>query len=163
MQRTIILLLLLAFSIAAFGIGGYAAQTIALSQIVSQPYPGVMVNIVGRGWVQAQIDQSLQIITTTNPPTLRALGGGIGPQGPAGPQGATGPQGPQGVQGIQGIPGTSAPSTPTLPITVAPDGKTIQVFGFSTTGPGPSVLTMTKADGSQCPLAVSATGAVTCN
>lgn len=148
--------LLLAFA------GGYAAQTIALSQIVSQPYPGVMVNIVGRGWVQAQIDSSLQIVTSTNPPTLKAVGGSVGPQGPAGPQGATGPQGPQGVQGIQGVAGPAGPSTPTLPITVAPDGG-IVVKSMQTNGSGPSVVRITKPDGTDCTLAVSATGAVTCN
>ncbi len=150
------LLLLPACLLFAFA-GGYAAQTIALSQIVSQSYPGVMVNVVGRGWVQAQIDASLQIVTTTNPPTLKAVGGSAGIPGPMGPQGNPGVQGPMGPQGIAGA------SAPSLPITVAPDGKTIQVFGFSTTGPGPSVLTLTKADGSQCVLGVSATGAVTCN
>ncbi len=147
--------LLLAFA------GGYAAQTIALSQIVSQPYPGVMVN-TGRGWVQAQIDSSLQIVTSTNPPTLKAVGGSAGPQGPKGDTGATGPQGPQGVQGIQGVAGPAGPSTPTLPITVAPDGGII-VKSVQTNGSGPSIVTLTKPDGTQCTLAVSVAGAVTCN
>ncbi len=43
-------LFLLCCLLAAFG-GGYAAQTIALSQIQSQPYPGVMTN-TGKGWQQ---------------------------------------------------------------------------------------------------------------
>jgi len=158
------LLLILACLLVAFG-GGYAAQTIYLSQLASSPYPGVMVNVVGRGWVQAQIDSSLQIVTTTSPVTLKAVGGGVGPAGPpgpAGPQGAPGSQGVQGVQGLQGVPGPPGASAPVLPISVAPDGKTIQVFGFSTTGSGPSVVTLTKADGTQCTLAVLPGGAVTC-
>ena len=149
--------------IAAFLLS--AAQPVNLSQIVSQPYPGVMVNVVGRGWVQAQIDSSLQIVTSTNPVTLKSTGGGIGPAGPPGPTGPPGPQGLQGIQGVQGIqgpPGPAGSSTASLPITVAPDGKTIQVFGFSTTGSGPSVVTLTKADGTQCTLAVLPGGAVTC-
>lgn len=157
------LLLLLACLLLAFG-GGYAAQTIYLNQIASQGYPGVMIN-TGKGWVQAQLDPSLQIITSTNPVMLKALGGSQGVPGPAGPSGPPGPQGLQGIQGVQGIQGPAGPgaSTPPLPITVGPDGKTIQVFGFSTTGPGPTVLTMTKADGTQCTLGVSAGGTVTCN
>ena len=118
--------LVLAFSIAAFGIFGYAAQMIYLNQIVSQPYPGVMVNVIGRGWAQAQIDSSLQIVTTTNPVTLKAVGGSVGIPGPPGPPGPNGAQGPQGVQGIQGVPGPAGVSTP-LPITALPDG-TIQVY-----------------------------------
>lgn len=155
-MRTLLLLILL---VAAFG-GGYAAQTVYLSQLASVAYPGVMVN-TGKGWVQAQIDPSLQIVTSTNPVTLKALGGSIGPAGPPGPQGPAGAQGPTGAQGIQGPPGPAAPSTPALPITALPDG-TIQVFGLATTGSGPSVLTLTKADGTQCTLAVGAGGAVTC-
>ncbi len=154
------LLILPACLLLAFGVG-YTAQPVQLSQIVSQNYPGVMVNIVGRGWVQAQIDPSLQIITTTNPPTLKALGGSVGIPGPPGPTGPVGPMGPQGQQGVQGIAGPAAPSTPTLPITVAPDGGII-VKSIQTPG-GPSIVTLTKADGSTCTLAVSATGAVTCN
>lgn len=51
MLRALLFVLLL---LAAFG-GGYAAQTIQLSQIVSSPYFGVMVNVPGRGWQRAQI------------------------------------------------------------------------------------------------------------
>ncbi len=149
------LLILPACLLLAFA-GGYAAQTIALSQIQSQSYPGVMVNVVGRGWVQAQIDSSLQIITTTNPPTLRAVGGSVGVPGPMGPQGNPGVQGPMGPQGIAGA------SAPSLPITVSADGGII-VKSVQTNGSGPSIVTLTKADGSTCLLAVSATGAVTCN
>ncbi len=148
--------IVIALMLAAFG-GGYAAQTIYLNQIVSSNYPGVMVNVVGKGWVQAQIDSSLQIITTTNPPTLKALGAGApGPQGPKGDNGAQGVQGPMGPQGVQGPvgPAGASPATPTLPITVAPDGKTIQVFGIQTTGPGASKVILTKTDGTQCTLAV---------
>ncbi len=155
------LLLLPVCLLLAFG-GGYAAQTIYLWQLEWHPYPGVMVNVVGKGWVQAQIDSSLQIITTTNPPTLRAVGGGTGPAGPVGPVGPMGPQGQQGVQGIQGIAGPPGASAPSLPITVAPDGGII-VKSVQTNGSGPSIVTLTKADGSTCALAVSATGAVTCN
>ncbi len=149
-------LFLLCCLLAAFG-GGYAAQMIALSQIVSSPYFGVMVN-TGKGWVQAQIDSSLQIVTTTNPPTLRATGGGMGPMGPPGPPGAPGPQGPQGVQGLQGVPG---PSTPSLPIIVAPDGGII-VKSVQTNGSGASIVTLTLPDGTACTLAVGAAGTVTC-
>ncbi len=153
-------LLVIALILAAFG-GGYAAQTIQLSQIASQAYPGVMVNVVGRGWAQAQIDSSLQIVTTTNPPTLRAVGGGTGVPGPPGPQGAIGVQGPMGPQGVQGIAGPPGPSTPMLPITIAPDGG-IVVKSMQTNGSGPSVVRITKPDGTDCTLAVSATGAVVC-
>ncbi len=52
------------------GLGGYAAQTISLTLLASSNYPGVMVN-TGKGWVQAKLDPSLQIITTTNPVTLK--------------------------------------------------------------------------------------------
>ncbi len=157
------LFLLLALSIAAFGIFGYAAQTIYLNQIVSQAYPGVMVNIPGKGWQQAQIDSSLQVITTTNPPTLKALGGSAGVPGPTGPMGPAGPQGNQGVQGVQGIqgvPGPAGATTQPLPITTTPDGG-IAAKSFQTPG-GPSVITLTKADGTQCTLAVLPGGAVTC-
>lgn len=147
------LLLLLACLLLAFG-GGYAAQTIYLNQIVSQAYPGVMVN-VGKGWVQAQIDSSLQIVTATNPPMLKAVGGGAGVPGPPGPMGQTGPQGAMGPQGIAGV------SAPSLPIIVAPDGG-IAAKSFQSTGGGPSVIVLTKADGSTCLLTVSAGGAVTC-
>ncbi len=154
------LLLLPACLLFAFA-GGYAAQSIALSQIQSQPYPGVMVNIVGRGWVQAQIDSSLQIVTTTNPPTLKALGGSAGVPGPPGPMGPQGNPGVQGPMGPQGIAGASAPS---LPITVAADGKTLQMFGIQTTGPGPSIVTLTKSDGTPCMLTVTlVAGAIACN
>ncbi len=144
--------LLLACLLLAFG-GGYAAQTIYLWQLEWHPYPGVMVNIVGRGWVQAQIDSSLQIVTSTNPVTLRAVGGGSGIPGPPGPMGPMGPQGQQGVQGVQGIAGPAGASTLPLPITALPDG-TIQVFGIQTTGPGASKIVLTKPDGTQCTLAV---------
>ncbi len=155
-------LLVLALILAAFG-GGYAAQTIYLNQIQSQAYPGVMVNVVGRGWVQAQIDSSLQIVTSTNPVTLRSTGGGTqGPAGPQGPKGDTGVQGPMGPQGVQGQQGPAGASTLPLPITALPDG-TIQVFGIQTTGPGPSKIVPTKPDGTQCTLAVLVLGStVTC-
>ena len=144
------------FLIAAFLLS--AAQPVNLSQIVSQPYFGVMVNIPGKGWAQAQIDSSLQIVTTTNPVTLRAVGGAVGPMGPTGPPGPTGVQGPMGPQGVQGSPG---PAAPVLPITVAPDGGII-AKSIQTNGGGPSVVTLTKADGTQCVLTVDAGGAVTC-
>ncbi len=134
------------------GLGGYAAQTIALSQIASSNYPGVMVNVVGRGWLQAQIDSSLKIDITTNPVTLRAAGGGVGP---------TGPQGPQGVQGVQGIQGPAGSSAPTLPITVAPDGGII-VKSLQTNGTGPGTITFYKSDGTSCVLALLTNGSVIC-
>ncbi len=145
--------------LAAAAGGSYAAQTIYLNQIQSQPYAGVMVNVIGRGWQQAQIDSSLQIVTTTNPPTLKALGGSAGTPGPpgspgpTGPQGAQGPMGPQGTQGPIGPAGPAGSSIASLPITALSDG-TIQVFGIQTTGPGASKVTLTKADGTQCTLVV---------
>jgi len=135
------------------GVGGYAAQTIFLSQLSSQAFPGVMVN-TGKGWVQAQIDSSLQINTGTNPPTLKASG----LQGPVGPQGPQGTQGLQGVQGIQGPPGASAQQ---LPIIVLPDG-TIEVKGISTDGSGPGTISFIKADGTSCSLAIVTGGGVIC-
>ncbi len=140
-----------------------AAQTIQLSQIVAQPYQGVMVATVG-GWKQAAIDSSLQVISG-NPPTLHAVGGGSGTQGPQGipgPVGPVGPQGVQGVQGIQGPPGTSA-SVPAPPYTVLPTGVANFPAGVSTGSAGqPSKVVLVKPDGSGCTLAVAANGAVSC-
>ncbi len=128
-----------------------AAQTIQLSQIVSQNYPGVMVNVVGRGWQQATLDPSLQIVSGT-PPSLRSTAGqgsqGIpGPVGPPGPTGAQGIQGVQGIQGQQGLPGTSAP---VLPITVTADGG-ISVKSLTTGATGqPTKWIVVQADGTSC-------------
>lgn len=142
----------------AFG-GGYAAQTVFLNQLVSQAYPGIMVN-TGKGWVQAQLDPSLQINASTNPVTIKASGA-QGPAGPIGPVGPSGQQGPQGVQGVQGIQGPSGPSAPSLPITVAPDGGII-VKSIQTNGTGPGTITLFKADGSKCTLTILTSGSVVC-
>ncbi len=143
-----------------------AAQPIQLSQIVAQPYQGVMVTVPGKGWQQATLDGSLQI-TPGNPPTLISTAG-QGSQGPAGPPGQTGPAGPQGVQGVQGIqglqgpPGTAA-SVPAPPYTVLPTGVANFPAGISTGAAGqPSKVVLVKPDGSICTLVVGATGAVTC-
>ncbi len=128
-----------------------AAQTIQLSQIVSQNYQGVMVTVPGKGWQQATLDGSLQI-TPGNPPTLISTAGqgsqGIpGPVGPAGPTGAQGIQGVQGIQGQQGLPGTSAP---VLPITVTADGG-ISVKSLTTGATGqPTKWTVVQSDGTSC-------------
>jgi len=140
-----------------------AAQTIQLSQIVSQNYQGVMVAVPGRGWQQATLDPSLTIILSS-PPMLRASGvaGPPGPQGPPGPAGPAGPQGVQGVQGIQGPQGPAGPAAPVLPITVTADGG-IAVKSVTTGTPGqPSKVVLVKPDGTGCTLVVGSTGSVTC-
>jgi hypothetical protein len=109
-----------------------AAQTIQLSQIVSKPYPGVMVN-TGSGWVQAAMDSTLVILVSgPGQYILHATGGG-----------------------------SSTPIPPPLPITVTPDGG-IAVKSLSTTGTGASKVILVKPDGTSCTLAVGAAGNVTC-
>ncbi len=164
-----------------------AAQTIQLSQIVAQPYQGVMVTVPGKGWQQAAIDGSLQI-TPGNPPTLISTAG-QGSQGPPGPPGPMGPAGPQGQQGVQGASGSAGPqgvqgvagpqgaqgpagpqgppgpssAIPAPPYTVLPSGVANFPAGVSTGSVGqPSKVTLVKPDGTSCTLVVGATGAVTC-
>lgn len=134
-----------------------AAQTIQLSQIVSQNYQGVMVTVPGKGWQQATLDGSIQI-TPGNPPTLISTAG-QGSQGPPGIPGAVGPPGPQGIQGVQGIqgqqglPGTSAP---VLPITVTADGGiSVKSLTTGTTGQ-PTKWIIVQTDGTSCTVTFSA-------
>jgi hypothetical protein len=141
-----------------------AAQTIQLSQIVSQPYQGVMVTVPGKGWQQAAMDGSLRV-NPGNPPTIVATAG-QGSQGPMGPVGPTGPQGPAGATGATGPMGPTGPTGPagsgtTLPITVTSDGG-IAVKSVTTTGTGPSKVVLVKPDGTSCTLAVGTAGNVTC-
>lgn len=110
-------------------------QPIQLSQIVSKPYPGVMVN-TGSGWVQASIDATLQILVV-------------------GPSQYT-------LHAVQG--GGSTPTVPAPPYTVLPTGVANFPAGISTGSIGqPSKVVLVKPDGSSCTLVVGATGAVTCN
>ncbi len=60
---------------------GFASQAgsktqITLDQITAPNTTSVMVSIAGKGWGPAQLDPSLVLDTTTNPPTLKAPGGG---------------------------------------------------------------------------------------
>lgn len=63
---------------AVFGFASQAGSKtqVTLDQIAASNSQGVMVSIIGRGWVQAQLDSSLVIDTTTNPPTLKATASG---------------------------------------------------------------------------------------
>lgn len=64
---------------AVFGFASQAGSktAITLDQISAPNSQGVMVSVVGKGWVQAQLDAAtLTLDTTTNPPTLKANSGG---------------------------------------------------------------------------------------
>ncbi len=63
---------------AVFGFASQAGSKtqITLDQITAPNATSVMVSIAGKGWTPAQLDPSLVLDTTTNPPTLKAPGGG---------------------------------------------------------------------------------------